>query len=125
MMKKVEVGIGTPEEFFARGKRIARAADRGEAIPGEFRITFEDPEDLARLLTSGRIDLFRTVKAEPASITAIAERLHRDRSAVKRDVDILSEAGLVAVETVPNAGHGTHKIVRATAARVDLHVSIA
>ncbi|MFP3565479.1 HTH domain-containing protein [Paraburkholderia sp. SIMBA_030] len=123
-MKKVHVGTGSEAEFFARGKRIARAADRGEAIPETRIITFEDPADVAQLLTQARIGVFRSVKAEPASITAIATRLHRDRSAVKRDVDALCEAGLVAVEAVPNAGHGMHKIVRAVAARVDLRVSI-
>ena len=124
-MKKLHVGLGTAEDFFAQGKRIARAADRGEAIPETFSVTFEDPEDLAQLLTRARIGVFRAVKAEPASITAIASRLHRDRSAVKRDVDALCDAGLVAVETVVNSGHGTHKIVRVTATRIDLHVCIA
>ncbi|MGF6604611.1 putative transcriptional regulator [Paraburkholderia sp. GAS448] len=123
-MKKLHVGTGSEVEFFARGKRIARAADRGESIPETHIITFEDPADVAQLLTQARIGVFRSVKAEPASITAIATRLHRDRSAVKRDVDALCEAGLVAVESVPNAGHGMHKIVRAVAARVDLRVSI-
>ena len=124
-MKKLHVGLGTAEDFFTQGKRIACAADRGEPISETFSVTFEDPEVLAQLLTRARIVVFRAVKEEPGSITAIATRLNRDRSAVKRDVDALRDAGLVAVETRPNAGHGTHKIVRATAARVDLHVSIA
>ena len=124
-MKKLHVGLGTAEDFFTQGKRIARAADREELISETFSVTFEDPEDLAQLLTRARIVVFRAVKEEPASITAIATRLNRDRSAVKRDVDALRDAGLVTVETRPNAGHGTHKIVRAIAARVDLHVSIA
>ncbi|MEM5364817.1 helix-turn-helix domain-containing protein [Paraburkholderia azotifigens] len=124
-MKKLSVGLGEAEGFFAQGRRVSRAADRGASIPETFTVTFEDPEDLAQILTRARIGVFRAVKAEPASITTIASRLHRDRSAVKRDVDALREAGLVTVETVTNAGHGTHKIVRATATRVDLRVSIA
>ncbi|CAG9213238.1 Transcriptional regulator [Paraburkholderia sabiae] len=124
-MKKLRVGPGAAEDFFAQASRVSRAADRGEPIAETFSMTFEDPEDVAQILTRARIGVFLAVKAEPASITAIASRLHRDRSAVKRDVDALRDAGLVTVETVTNAGHGTRKIIRATATRVDLRVSIA
>jgi len=43
---------------------------------------------------------------------------------VKRDIDALLHAGLVSVETEVNVGHGSHKMVRAVASRVDLHVLI-
>ena len=120
----IETGTGSEAEFFARGRRIAQQADLGAPIPEAHIVTFEDPADLARLLTAARIGLFQAIKAEPASITGIATRLHRDRSAVKRDVDALLQAGLVSVETAVNAGHGNHKVVRAVASRVDLHVLI-
>jgi predicted transcriptional regulator len=120
----IETGAATEEDFFARGRRIAQRADRGAPIPETHVVTFEDPADLARLLTAARIGLFQAIKTEPASITSIAARLGRDRSAVKRDVDALLHAGLVSVETAVNAGHGNHKVVRAVASRVDLHVLI-
>lgn len=123
-MSDIDVGTGNAADFFARGKRLARVADNEEALPDLHMITFDDPSDLAQLLTEARIGVFRAVKSGPASITAIAERLHRDRSAVKRDVDALKLAGLVSVETVSNAGHGIRKLVRAVAHRVDLHVTI-
>ncbi|MFT0172081.1 helix-turn-helix domain-containing protein [Paraburkholderia mimosarum] len=123
-MKKLCIGPGTADDFFAQGRRIARAADRGEPIAETFSVAFEDPEDLLQLLTGARIEVFRTVKAEPASVTVIARRLHRDRSAVKRDVDVLRDAGLVVVENMPNAGRGAREIVRATAAHVELHARI-
>lgn len=122
---KVQIGTGTEAVFFARGKKLARHIDRGGKLTEETVIlTFEDPADAAQLLTQARIGVFRAVKSEPASITGIAERLHRDRSTVKRDVDALVHAGLVSVEEQKNPGHGTHKIVRAIASRVDLHVTI-
>lgn len=64
--------------------------------------------------------LFCSVKSEPGSITDLARRLHRDRSAVKRGVDILSVAGLVTVEPRPLPGHGRMKDVRAAAERFSL-----
>lgn len=42
------------EEFFASGKEIARLADQGRSIPESCIRSFEDTEDLARLLTSLR-----------------------------------------------------------------------
>ncbi|WP_213766938.1 MarR family transcriptional regulator [Caballeronia sp. dw_19] len=123
-MTKTYIGTGTEAEFFARGKRLAQKIDRGEPIAETHILTFEDPADVAQLLTQARIGLFRAIKTEAASITNIAARLHRDRSAVKRDVDALLAAGLVSVEKEVNAGHGTHKVVRAVASRVDLHVTI-
>lgn len=108
----------TPEEFFQRGKGIARQADAGQPLAAERIIAFEDPSDLARFLTTARITLFREVKAGASSITALAERLHRDRSAVKRDVEELRRYGLVEVEDKPLPGHGRRKEVRASAEQV-------
>ena len=50
-----------------------------------------------------------------AVFTVIAGRLHRDRSAVKRDVDQLAQVGLVTIETKPLPGHGHMKEIRAAA----------
>jgi len=123
-MSRTQIGTGTEADFFARGKRLARQADRGERLAETHIVTFEDPAEAVQLLTQARIGVFRTVKAKPASITNIAARLHRDRSAVKRDIDALLAAGLVSVETATNPGHGTQKVVRAVASRVDVHVLI-
>ena len=61
------------------------------------------------------MNLFRAVKEEPGSIAEIARRLHRDRSAVKRDIDKLTEAGLFSAEEKPFSGHGRMKVISATA----------
>ena len=58
-------------------------------------------------------------------ITAIAHRLQRDRSTVKRDVDILVAAGLLNIEEVPLPGHGRQKFVRATADGIQLQAVVA
>ena len=94
---------------------MARLADADQPMPEERTVSFEDPADLLRLLTASRLDLFRSVKAEPGSITVIAGRLHRDRSAVKRDVDRLAQVGLVTIETKTLRGHGLRKEIRAAA----------
>lgn len=124
VMNRLHVGVGTAEEFFAAGRRIGRAADCGEPIPEVCSITFEDLEEFLALLTRARIAVFRTVKREPAPVSEIAARLHRDRASVKCDVDALCDAGLVSVESAPDDDGAIHEIVRARAARVDFHITI-
>ena len=80
---------------------------------------------MMRLVTSTRLALFRAVKETPGSITQIAERLHRDRSAVKRDIDELERAGLITVVVKAHPGHGRMKEVRAAATRFSLQVEVA
>ena len=123
-MKKLIVKTGTEKEFFNRGKSLAGLADSKNKLPAEFTISFEEPSALLSLLSAGRLDLFRTIKECPGSITDIAERLNRDRSAVKRDIDQLAEAGLVTLETKVHPGHGHLKEVRARAARFRLEATI-
>lgn len=124
-MSKVIVKTATAEEFFKRGRRVAKLADRGERLAEEQIISFEDPGDVLRLLTTARLALFRTIKDRPGSITDVAERLHRDRSAVKRDVDALEKVGLVRVNPKVLPGHGLMKEVSVTAKRFRLEAHLA
>ncbi len=71
-----------------------------------------------------RICRILSMKEAPGSITVIAGRLHRDRSAVKRDVDQLAQAGLVTIETKILPGHGHMKEVRAAATRFRLEAMV-
>jgi predicted transcriptional regulator len=123
-MRSVIVSTGTVDEYFARGREIARQIDRGDLQKPEFTLTFEDPGDMFAVMTPARLELFRAAKANPSSITAIAHRLHRDRSTVKKDVDILVAAGLLNIEEVPLPGHGRQKFVRATADRIQLQAVV-
>ena len=123
-MKKIAIIVADENEFFARGKRLAALADADKPIPSESVISFGDPADLLKMLTPARLALMSAVKAQPDSITAIAERLHRDRSAVKRDVDSLHKAGLLAVEKTVLAGHGMMKRVSLAAQKMRLQAEL-
>jgi predicted transcriptional regulator len=114
-MMKLTITTDTEIDFFERGKELARKLDRGERVEPECVISFEDPSELLELVTTARMNLFRAVKEEPGSIAEIARRLHRDRSAVKRDIDKLTEAGLFSVEEKPCSGHGRMKVISAAA----------
>lgn len=123
-MKNVTLKAGNEQDFFRRGKVLARLADAGQPMPEERTVSFEDPADLLRLLTASRLEVFRSVKGEPGSITVIAGRLQRDRSAVKRDVDQLAQVGLVTIETKPLRGHGHMKEIRAAAGIFRLEATV-
>ena len=119
------IKTGTEDDFFRRGRELAQAADRGQALPEESTISFEDPADVVKLISAARLELFRSIKEMPGSITEISERLHRDRSAVKRDIDELERAGIVTVSEKVLPGHGRMKEVRATAQQVCLMAVVA
>lgn len=53
-MTHIVVEIGTEEAFFARGQQLARRADRGESLPEQRILSFEDPEELTKFLVSNR-----------------------------------------------------------------------
>lgn len=124
-MSKLIVKTATEADFFKRGRALARLADEGKRLPEQFVVSFEDPEDLLKLLTAARQALLRVVKENPGSITEIATRLHRDRSAVKRDVDELARYGLLKIEPKKLPGHGQMKHVSATAQRFQLEAQLA
>lgn len=79
---------------------------------------------MLKLLTTARLTLFRSIKAQPGSITAIASRLHRDRSAVMRDVNELANVGLVKIEPKVLPGHGRMKEVSVAAERFKLEAEL-
>ncbi len=123
-MKLLTIKLMEEETFFDRGRKLAKLADQGAAIPDECVISFEDPSEMLKLLSTARLALLKSIKEQPGSITALSERLHRDRSAVKRDVDELAKVGMVTVESKPLPGHGRMKEVRAGAQKFRFEAEI-
>lgn len=121
---QLAITTASTDDFFRRGRQVAQAADMGAPIALERLVSFDDPLEMLKLVTASRLALFRTVKETPGSITDLAARLHRDRSAVKRDLDELQRFGLVTIADTILPGHGRMKQVRATAARVRLTVEV-
>ena len=116
-MKKNKVAIktGGSEEFFRRVRARAEKLDRGESLPAEITISFEDPMDLLNILTSERVRLLGRAKIGSLPISDLADGLKRDVRAVSRDVAVLERAGLLRTSYRTNPGHGRLKIVEAVA----------
>lgn len=123
-MRKATFRIEKTAEFFRRGRETARAADRGQALPGRAIVSFEDPADLLKVLTPARLALFKVIKAHPGSIASIAASAGRDRRAITRDVSELNRFGLVSVTEKVHPGHGRMKEVRASATQIKLEATI-
>jgi predicted transcriptional regulator len=118
----VEDGV---KEFFQRARRNARTLDRGESLPNQTTILFEDPAQLLSMLTVQRKRLLTTLRDEGASpIAALAERLGRNRSSVSRDVAAMREHGLVKTKYVPSVGKRRNLVVMSTAKRLELKAAI-
>ncbi len=87
-MTKVVIRTDDVEGFFARAKDAARRADRGQAFEGKVTLSFEDPQRMFTVLSEARRRLMLEVMHEPRTINELTHRLHRNRSAITKDVRI-------------------------------------
>ena len=124
MPRRVTVASGTVEAFIERSLERARKMDRGERLPSEITMTFEDPSDLLRVLSAQRVRVLHAVRARPTPVSELAGTLGRDRKAVRRDVSLLESFGLVKTREEPNPGHGRRRVVEPRAAKYQLVATI-
>ena|ERR1700733_8618230 len=108
----VHVKTETIDDFFERGKVIAKNLDKGEKILIQRIISFEDPEDLTKFLTQTKRALLAAIRKKPKSISSLAQELHRSRSAIDKDIQMLEDIGIVESEYVSNPGHGRCRIIK-------------
>lgn len=72
--------------------------EAGEEVPRV--VNFQDPSDLRSLLTDRRVELLRSVMADPPdSIRGLAKRLDRDVKSVHDDLTVLAEYDVVRFES--------------------------
>lgn len=92
-MTKVVVRTDDVAGFFARAKDAARRADQGEAFEGKVTHSFEDPQRMFTVLSEARRRLMLEVMQEAKTINELSHRLHRNRSAITKDVGLLATLG--------------------------------
>lgn len=101
------------DDFFARGKKIAVLLDKGKDITPHKIISFEDTRDLIKFITEAKIALLAAIRKKPDTISSLARKLHRSRSAIDQDVQLLESVGIVKSEYVINPGHGRCRVIKA------------
>jgi len=119
-MTKVVVRTDDVNDFFARAKNTARRTDRGQAFEDKVTLAFEDPQRMFTVLSAARRRLMLEVMHEPKTINELTQRLHRNRSAITKDVGLLEKVGLVVSQRLANPGHGIQKVVRSVATKIDM-----
>jgi predicted transcriptional regulator len=119
-MTKVVVRTDDVEGFFARAKDAARRADRGQPFEGKVTLSFEDPQRMFTVLSEARRRLMLEVMHEPRTINELTHRLHRNRSAITKDVGLLEKVGLLVTQRQANPGHGIQKMVRSVAPKIEM-----
>lgn len=119
-MRKTEIRVEGVSNFFERGREVARLADRGGRIPSSRVVAFDDIESLLHVLTQNRLHLLRKLIETPSSISGLAKKLNRDRSAVTRDVQVLQRFGVLHVTEKPLPGHGRQKWITPVARDIRL-----
>ena len=119
-MRKTEIRVERVDAFFERGRKLAKAADKGDAIPSSRVVAFEDVESLLHVLTEKRVLLLKQVMETSTSISLLAKKLKRDRSAVTRDVHVLERFGVIQITEKPLPGHGRQKWVMPVAGEIQL-----
>jgi predicted transcriptional regulator len=119
-MTKVVIRTDDVDGFFARAKDAARRADRGRPFENKITLAFEDPQRMFLVLSEARRRLMLEVMHEPKSINELSQSLHRNRSAITKDVGLLEKVGLVVSQRLSNPGHGIQKVVRSVAPKIEM-----
>ena len=119
-MTKVVIRTDDVAGFFARAKEIAHRADQGQSFDGKVTLSFEDPQRMFAVLSEARRRLMLEVMTEPKTINELTHRLHRNRSAITKDVGLLEKVGLVVSRRQANPGHGIQKIVQSVAPKIEM-----
>lgn len=119
-MTRVVIRTDDVAGFFSRARNAARRADKGEAFEGKVTLSFEDPQRMFTVLSEARRRLMMEVMHEPKTINELSHRLHRNRSAITKDVGLLEKMGLIVSQRQANPGHGIQKVVRSVAPQIEL-----
>lgn len=117
---KVFVRTDNIDGFFARAKEAARKADHAHESAEKVTLSFEDPLRMFTILSDARCRLMQEVMQEPRTIKELTSRLHRNRSAVTKDVGLLEQMGLIVSSRQINPGHGFQKVVRSIAPKIEM-----
>jgi len=117
---KVRVTNDGVKGFFVRAREHARRLDRGETLPPEMTVSFENANDILSILSPQRIRVLEFAKKGPKPVAGLASGLNRDLRAVSRDVELLERFGLLRSRYETNPGHGKRRIVEPRAAKYQL-----
>lgn len=66
-----------------------------------------------KFITVAKLALLAVIRKKPASISMLANKLHRSRASIDKDIQLLESVGIVESEYVINPGHGRCRVIKA------------
>lgn len=120
--------FNTPElnVRFERSRAVARALDeRAAQLPHAVRYEATEFEIFLKAMSPKRLMLLKALTPDGISVTELAQKVDRDPSAIRKDLNALDALGLISSVTVLNPGHGLKKIVRPVAAHIEINGAIS
>jgi len=120
MMSKFVIRTDDLDGFFSRAKDAARRADQSSRFEEKVTLSFEDPQRMFTVLSETRRRLMSEVMREPKTIKELSVRLHRNRSAVTKDIGMLEKVGLLVSSRKSNPGHGFQKVVQSISPKIEM-----
>lgn len=119
-MNKIVIRTDETAKFFARAAAVARRAESGQCFEPQMTLSFEDPERMFAVLSETRRKLLVQIMKEPKTIRELSISLARTPSAIRRDIGLLLEHGLVVSERLTRPGQRARTVVRTAAPKIEL-----
>ena len=99
-LKKIDIGIRGIEESLQDFARTWKALESGKKVKREKGTCFDSIDTMRSVLTNNRLLVLKTIrKHHPKSVYDLAKQLRRDLKNVNQDLRLLSDIGLVTLET--------------------------
>ena len=103
--RRLNIGIRSSSERSNALRKTMRNIARGDFMPQEPALYFENVEELRRILTEKRLELLLAItRNQPASVHELAGLVKRNYKNVSSDIMLLERLGLVSL--APQAGKG-------------------
>ncbi|MEA2039472.1 MAG: MarR family transcriptional regulator [Thermodesulfobacteriota bacterium] len=119
-MTTISIRTGNVDSFFARARKAAVKADRGEDFEDKVTISFENPDEMLLLLSGGRRRIILEVMKRPQTVQELASILNRKQTTIVKEIRYLEQKGLLSRKKVQSREKRSEVFVEAVAPKIEL-----
>ena len=99
-VKRIDIGIKRVEDSLKDFAETWKSVETGKKLKKKEGIYFESIDDMRAVLTNNRLAILKAIREnKPKSIYELSKMLGRNLKNVNEDLNLLSEIGLVTLET--------------------------
>jgi len=106
-LKKFKIKIQSTDQYFDEFKKTWEKASQTKSLDGEFDLilSFSDISQLNKVFSTQRLRIIEAIKLKkPNSIRELSKVLNREQSNVHRDIQELSNLGVVQLKRMRKKG---------------------